>query len=1015
MKTLLLALTIVLATAVTAEDDWRKTAREFMAAQDFAPIEIKPGSRSQADVSRDRWAWLQRVYLPPFEKHLAKWPAQAQQARDFVQQALMANIGHPDVDPARPWEVMDKEGTALIKAGVDDPLVLWLTAWAIWEGREGRTDASGFLSRARRHKLLADYPATLGERLEFLTHECRVSKTSDASAKTHQERSTHILKAAADPAVYGPQDDEILFHDVAFAFSTTNVRSRLQELQKLCDAPHFSPWLREMLHGELQNRTAWSHRGGGFAGEVRADGWRKFEEHQVKARAHFIKAWELRPDRADAAASMIDIVKCGNGPEEDTLRLWFDRAVAAQFDHYDAHYQMLWALRPRWNGSLEHLQAYFCALVLTERPGTPLTLILRETLDYIEDDVEDIRSVLSRQPLKQVAVQACRILAESKDVYRVWQHPWRLADLGFMAWAAGDYETAHDTLLQVPAPFPRQTRRRLSLMANEAEVRAQSALAAFGMTPEWDAAEEFYASRRLDDALQAYQDIVARFQGEPPGLLLERIAACKFEKAFATGRWVPLRASPDLAEWHHRSGFWSGLQSGTLVNTGHGGPAYLLHNGRVGPSFELMGEYEFKENEDLNQGLGIMLGYHSRPQSEDWVSGAQWRLSGHTAVASMLRRNYTTPAPRVIPPANGNGRTWKFHVLCRNGVITYRLNHRDIAVDHRMGDDFEMREDSVIGFFHHWFHEKSHTHIRRLKIRRLEPPAEAAATDDTPGSLAALREGFAQETSRSIADLHTAMAEEADTLISDLQREQKTEMAVKVQALAARLKKPEIIKLQEMPQPAAGEDWLGTLLRGYHGSLEARLVTARNAWKEKASALTGTSESAEIAAFVSAELNPPPNSEVEEPLAAVNAFKWQNKSGDWTRAAGLLAGAGDSFMLYDFNRAAPFQIDFEISVLDGLRPRLVIGNVKFANEEGKPTFALYPRAKDAPRFSYERNKPYQITIKATKDKTELYVDGARICEGAKVEGTVNVLQFRGGDWWSKGKTEFRKIRISPLP
>lgn len=120
-------------------------------------------------------------------------------------------------------------------------------------------------------------------------------------------------------------------------------------------------------------------------------------------------------------------------------------------------------------------------------------------------------------------------------------------------------------------------------------------------------------------------------------------------------------------------------------------------------------------------------------------------------------------------------------------------------------------------------------------------------------------------------------------------------------------------------------------------------------------------------------------------------------------------------MRYDFNRAPPFQIDFEITVLEGLRPRLVMGNVKFAHEDNQPTFALYPRPKDGPRFSYERKKPYQVTINATKDRIELYVDGARIGEAPKFEGVVNVLQFRSGDYWSKGKTEFRKIRISPLP
>lgn len=797
----------------------------------------------------------------------------------------MAYIGHPDVDPPRPWEVMDKEGTALIKAGVDDPLGLWLTAWAIWEAREGRTDASDFLARARRHKLLADHPATLRERREDLAHECKINNSSDATAKVHQERSKLILKAAADPAVYGPKDDEILFRDVDSAFSTTNARERPAELQKLCAPPHFTPWLREMLNGELQHRIASGHRGGGFAGKVSGDGWKKFAEHQVKAHAHFTKAWELRPDRADAAASMIDIVKCDNGPPGETTRLWFDRAVAAQFDHYDAYYQMLWALRPGWGGSLDEMQAFFFACALPERFESSLPLILRLALDYLEGDVRDIRTLLSRQPMKQVVVQVSRLLAESTDTYRAWQRPWRLADLGLMAWAAGDYETAHDTFSEVPVPFPCQTRRRLNLMANEAEVRAQSALAAFGMTAEWDAAEEIYASHRPDDALLAYQEMVARFQGEPPGLLLRRVAACKFEKAFATGQWVPLRASPDLAEWHHLSGFWTGLKSGTLVNNGHGGQAFLLHNGRTGSNFELMGEYEFKAKEDLSQGLGIILGYHSQRKSEDWITCAQWSVSKDGNVASMLRKFYQTHASKVVPPVNGS--TWKFHIVCRNGVVTYRLNHSDVVADHRTaykdGEIFEMPEDSVIGFFLHWFHEKSHTHVRRLSVRHLDSPDKVAEAEDALASLAALREGFARQCKRAVADLHAALEAEVDVLSGDFNRAHKEESLAKSETLLLRLKKPEPIKVAEMPVPAPGEEWLATLLRGYQASLESRLAMARAAWKEKAVSLRDTAESEEIAAFVSAELEPRPPAEVEEPLAPLNALKWQTQAGDWTR------------------------------------------------------------------------------------------------------------------------------------
>jgi hypothetical protein len=999
----------------TAEDDWRQAAREFLKEQDFAPIEIKPGTRSEADLARERWTWMQRVLLPPFEKHLAQWPQQAEAARSFVKQALMTQCWHPDVDPARSWKVLAQEAEALVKAKLDEPLVLWLAAWAIWESHEGYTECRDCLTKASRHKLLKNYPSVLAAHIQEQFNECRRTPNPDSIAKTNEERFKHMMKCAADPEVYKPEEDEILFSDVEFVFSTGHVTKHGDELRQFCETPHFTPWLREMLLGSLENRIAWMNRGGGYAGTVKDEGWKKFEEHQTLARPHFIKAWELRPDRPQAAASMIDLVKCGNGGSGETLRLWFDRATAAQIDYYSAYYQMLWALRPRWGGSLDQMKALYCATAALDRHEAGIALALRRTLDYLENDADDIHFVLSQEPLKGVVIGSTRALAESDHLYRRWQREWRLADLGLMAWVAGDYETAYNTFQEVPAPFPRQTRRRLNLKANETDVRGLSAIYAFGLNAEWEAAEDAYSRRELDEALQVFQDLSARFQGEPPALLLQRMAACKFEKAFATGKWVPLRAFPDMADWYHCSGFWKGLSTGTLVNTGHDGPAFVLHNGRVGANFELAGLYEIKNAPASSHGLSIMLGYHRTSGSEDWVGCAHWGTSVTGADSSLLRRIYQTKAPHVTPPVNG--RIWRFHILCRDGVLTYRLNHRDILVDYPVTDEdvegFEMRDDSIIGFCHHIFRQDSETHFRLMGIRRLDPAARPEAAN--PATVEALRKGFADQCRRSVADLNAVTLVEAGLLAGELNRAKKTAEAGKISAFAALLKQDTAVNAADMPLPAAGERALDTLLRGYYASHEARLAALRTEWKSKALNLRGSPEQTSLDAFIHAELDTRPATGVEEPLAAANFLKWQQQTGEWIKDTSVLTGSGDSTILYDFNRAPPFQIDFEINVLDGRRARLVMGNVKFANEAGKTTFGLYPQVKGAPLFTYEHKKPYQITIKATTDKTELFVDGVKVCDGPKINNAVEVLQFRAGDDYSKGKAEFRKIRLSPLP
>ena len=254
-KILLLLWTLaVLAHASAAETDWRKAAREIMAEQEITPLEIQPGTRFKADLARERLAWMQRVLLPPFEKHLAQWPAQAEAARSFVKQAFMAFYGHPEVDPKRPWEVLSQEGATLFKAGVDDPLLLWLAARAVWEFREGHSDAERYIYKALHHTTIQDYPSMLVVHLNDLTFEMQWPKNSEVTAKARLQRYTEIMKSAPDASVFGPQDDEMLLAELDFIF--TSIHDRTAELEKLCVTPHFTPWLREMLQGKVQGQLS---------------------------------------------------------------------------------------------------------------------------------------------------------------------------------------------------------------------------------------------------------------------------------------------------------------------------------------------------------------------------------------------------------------------------------------------------------------------------------------------------------------------------------------------------------------------------------------------------------------------------------------------------------------------------------------------------------------------------------------------------------------------------------------
>ncbi|MDI1314149.1 hypothetical protein [Prosthecobacter sp.] len=952
--------------AAEADDDWRKAAREFLKEHHFAPIEVKPGTRFQSDLSRDRWQWQQRVLLPTLEKHLEKWPSQAERARSLVKQALLAKIRHPDVDRSRTPEKMEQEGLELAKAGVDEPLVLWATAWAAWEWREGYIDAIAKLKNAAQHSLTKDYPAALLLLTRTLIREIEDDRNEEEP--THEEDYYRAaMQAAKDPRSYSSQDDEILWHDVQRMFYRLYLAKHLKETEAFARDERFTPWLREMMQGQLQSSQGIESRGGGYANTVTADGWKSFEKHMPVAAAHFRKAWELHPERADAAEQMVEILKSGFGIEGETTRLWFDRAVAAQFDATGAYYGYVWSLRPRWGGSVDDIRCLLLACALTDRPDTDVAEVALKLVDFVKSDsgAEDERAVLQTPALKQALLHTSRRLADEPS--RIWERPWRLADLGVYAWKAAEYPLADDILHQVPVPFPRQTRRKLNLAANETEVRGQSAIFAIGMQQEWEAAETEYSNHKISQSLQTCQDIASRFQNEPPAMLLEHMAACKFETSFATGEWLQMQARPDMAEWHHLSGPWTGSPDGTLQIIGKDAQAYILHNGRVGGDFELRGSYTL-EGDDPFQGLSIMLGYH-RPKKESFIACSQWKNDSDGSIVTLLRDFAQTSAPSII--LRGDDRTWRFHIFCKNGRVTFRLNHRDVLIDYldmnKQGKAFEMAESGLIGFCSHFFGIGTTTNIRDLEIRKLSAE-EAAPSPD-------------------IAGLHQMLPSEIAARLAEARHENKTAEADKIEAFGKAVQTAGTTPVP-LPPVTLDERILHSLLRGYRQSVSTRLALAGK---------------------------PVEPSRHEEPLASFNAVEWEPMKGTWTMADGALTGSGDSSLSYDFHRSPPFQIDLEIKVLDGMRPRLVLGNVKFANEGYATTFGLYPQPQGAALFKYERNKSYQITLKALTDKTELLVNGVHVCNGPKIEGTVDILQFRGGDDYSKGKTEFRKIRARSLP
>lgn len=124
------------------------------------------------------------------------------------------------------------------------------------------------------------------------------------------------------------------------------LEERLKPHEKKID-----PWFWAMTQGRAGISAAWEGRGSGWGSTVTKEGWNVFGENLEKSRRHFTRAIELFPERYNAHIRMIS-VEMGSGSVGAVIEVfkqiaWYNAANEAAWD------AVLWALRPRWCGSLE--------------------------------------------------------------------------------------------------------------------------------------------------------------------------------------------------------------------------------------------------------------------------------------------------------------------------------------------------------------------------------------------------------------------------------------------------------------------------------------------------------------------------------------------------------------------------------------------------------------------------------------------------------------------------------------
>lgn len=552
----------------------------IMASGLVAATAVAVEPTTAADFSRHLGEWFATKLAADFQAHGRKDAPWADQLAAF-HAAFAAAIADQFADEAG---LAKLEGTAadLVKAGCDDPVFLMGKA-RLGIAKQQLREAQLALRKALPAVQKAGYPPFY----EFLNLSWTRRTMPGGMSQPMPKLYEAAIAAARDPAFAG-RDRQIYVRSVmptegpflaaaakAFALPDSGV----------------DPWIAAVVAGRAAIVAGWEARGNEFAHKVTPEGWKTFEAQLALAREQLTKAHEMHPELPEAAAEMITVSMADGSDEE---RLWFDRAVAAEFDHADSYQRFgLNALLPRWGGSHEEMLEFGRAGLATGRFETIVPSTFLDAALAVGRELPDARDVFA---LPGVYDDCLKVAAgylgvsTSPRVTEVWK-----SRLVIIHWAAGHYDAACAVLDDLGDTLAARALEDFRVKPDD--VVAECRLFAGPHADAAAAAEESIAAGKVADALTAYTALAER--GDLPApvrrLVAGRVATLKMAKAVADHEWVDIQPPADLGGWRQVGGDWTLQPDGTLSARADKGRLKLICESEFGQDVEFTAEIDLVE------------------------------------------------------------------------------------------------------------------------------------------------------------------------------------------------------------------------------------------------------------------------------------------------------------------------------------------------------------------------------------------------------------------------------------
>lgn len=675
-----------------------------------SPIPQSPDATTERDLAADKLAYNRHTLIDAYKAHGSLDPAWDDQALELLE-AVARHFSKAEGYKSRKEIIAIAE--PLHADGCDDPMVKYCYAAFLQDSDdsdEAQEKAFQMLQDSYAGLVERDYPANrrYAAAKRIWRRLRRTAPKSDEVAKFNELR---VKEAIASIQLDDVANDEgrhvkALVYEVFDDLSTDKKGEFYEQAQEFEDE---QPFLVNMIGGDWHLDAAWKARGCGWASDVTEEGWKGFSEHIAAARDCYVKAWEAAPRRPEAATQMITIAMAGGESPVSEMRLWFDRAVEAQFDYKPAYRNVLFGLLPRWHGSFGMIYQFGLQCKATERYDTDVPYMFCEALWKIGSDSQNSLGMRSfaKPGLYEEVHELCQRYIERSNSpsYAAW---WKSVDLGF-AYCAENWEAAAEILDDLDEAVDVDALGRFPLVRDNviADVRLHT-------SPQAEMLLEILsrdADENRDQTIQQLTELADDKDLHPLVLLKikSRLQVLRWLTEFESGEPVSLNCDREFVGWKIDAGQWSVKDDGAVRGVSSDSGVILICCPDFGPKWELSGEWKY-----------------GKSPYNPWRAGVFIYCDGDRAQAVMYNptKHWIAAGPNDEldnheQPFQGDGKVVPFKIRLNDGVIDVWIGD-ELVIEQKELPEWSGQEpiQFAIGADYHW--SGSELTYRDLKIKKID-------------------------------------------------------------------------------------------------------------------------------------------------------------------------------------------------------------------------------------------------------------------------------------------------------